>query len=96
MPSLGFRVLTDGDADTDGSIRVQSTRTSGDLEVFHGGGGQVLSPGRTGAADTHSFATSGDTPFLWERTVNVAGGGPGAVARRYFSGSDVSCIAITG
>lgn len=96
VPSVGFRVLTDGDADTDGSIRVQSTRTSGDLEVLHGGGGAVLSPGQTSAADVHSFATNSDAPFLWERTVNVAGGGPGAVARCYFSGSDVTCIAIAG
>lgn len=96
VPSVGFRVITDGDADSDGSLRVENTRSSGNLEVFHGGGGPVLSPGQTSSADTHSYATSADAGVLWERTVNVAGGGPGALVRCYFSAADVTCLAIAG
>jgi hypothetical protein len=96
VQSMGFKVLTDGDSDADGSLRVENIKAGGTLTALSAiSPDQVIAAGATSPEMAPGRYDDGDTDY-WERLILDNESGRSALVRCYWDANEANCFVTAG
>ena len=93
VSTVGVRVLTDGDVNPDGGMRVQSMRSSGTLTMSSG---PVLDPGEVSPDTAPDEFGGGTTSNIWRQVVTHDQTGRFVTIECWMTGATAQCVASSG